>query len=341
MFRASHPRPNHIIYSGDTAVIVPRGSAKTISNIAVVGKNPTVIIDTGMERDPGLQILLHALKKMQVNPEDVKTILITHTHIDHIEGLKVIAKAMPQAITWVEERELSSLFHPYWAMDPWKKLFRELNFPGFAFPIFQTFLLVSDMMYRSKSIKRLKVGTITDETSLVNVAGGIVRPIFTPGHSPGHICNLHENGDLFLGDMVPRTPWLDPGKNVLRHHIQSIQHLIDLPSNKVQRAVRSHVNVKDKARVFYPWEEERERFRLHLELINDSLDRIPKILKNRELTIRQLIPHIIRRGKPYSDFMSRVFIDPDGTWIAAYLEELQAQGFVERAIKKGKVVWSS
>ncbi|HMF33267.1 MAG TPA: MBL fold metallo-hydrolase [Candidatus Lokiarchaeia archaeon] len=342
MSRLSHPpRQSRIVYSGDTAIIVPRGSAKTASNIAVVGKDPTVIIDTGRERDPGLQIFSHALKKMQINPDDVKTILITHAHIDHVEGLKQLVKVMPAAITWVCEGDLPSLFHPFWAMNSWKSLFREQNLPRFSFPVFKTLLYILDGTYQSKAIQELKVGIIRDEKSLVNMVGNNIQPIFTPGHSPGHICYLHENGDLFLGDMVPRTPWLDPGKGVLRHHMQSIQCLIDLPSNKVQRAVRSHVNIKEGARVFYPWEEERERFRIHLELINDSLERIPKMLKNRELSIHQLIPYVIVRDKPYLDIMSKVFIDPGASWLAAYLEELQSQGSIHRAIKNGRVVWSA
>jgi glyoxylase-like metal-dependent hydrolase (beta-lactamase superfamily II) len=227
-------------------------------------------------------------------------------------------------------------------MDLWSRLFRELNFPGFAFPMYRLFLRIADLWFHTREIKHLNVGAITDESSLDNVAGGI-RPVITPGHSLGHVCFLYDNGDLFLGDVVPRTPWLDPGKRVLQQHIQSIEHLINLPSNKVQRAVHSHLNVKDRARAFYPWEEERERFRRNLDLIYETLDRIPLILKNRGvMTIRQLAPHVIRRVKPaYSDFITKTFIDPDGNWLSAYLEELQSRGAVQRSIQKRRVVWST
>jgi len=210
-----------------------------------------------------------------------------------------------------------------------------------VYALYWTFLTTVDILQSTRSQRAKKIIGIKDENFQLSIGNEKIRPIFTPGHSAGHTCYLHDNGDLFLGDMIPRTPWLDLRPNVLQSHIASIKKLINLPPGKIKRAIRSHANTRDKGRSIYPWEVEKERFRQHLQLIYDSLERIPRLLKNRALTIPQLLPLVIRASRPYSRLFSEIYFDPNTTWIAAYLEELEIKGLVYRFNRRGKIWWSA
>ena len=50
--------------------------------------NTRLLIDIGMR----CIYVEEKLKEMQVDPKSIDAILITHTHIDHIQGLKTFAK---------------------------------------------------------------------------------------------------------------------------------------------------------------------------------------------------------------------------------------------------------
>ncbi len=341
MFDFSAGRPPRMEVANETAIVYPRGSAKTCANIVIVGRNPAVLIDAGGYNDPGPSLLLQALERFGTSPKNVTAILITHSHIDHVGGLSAIARRLPNARIYCQDPEIYSVLHHFRAMNAWKQMFRYNNFSPVVYAIYWSFLTVVDILQSTGSQRAKKIAGIKDEKFHLQAGNGMLHPIITPGHSSGHTCYLHDNGDLFLGDMIPRTPWLDVCPKVLQSQIASIKHLIDLPSNRVQRAIRSHANTRDKGRSIYPWEEEREKFRQQLDLIYESLERIPRLLKNRLLTIPQLLPLIIRGARPYSKFFTDIYIDPNTTWVAAYLEELESQGKVWRNARRGKIWWSA
>ncbi len=330
-----------MMVSGDLAIVYPRGSAKTCANIVIVGRDPAVIIDAGGYNDPGPTLLLQALEKFGASPKNVTAILITHSHIDHVGGLSAIARRLPNARIYCLDTEIYSVLHHFRAMNAWKQMFHYNNFSPVVYAIYWGFLTVVDILQSTGSQRAKKIVGIKDETFQLQAGNGMIHPLIMPGHSSGHTCYLHDNGDLFLGDMIPRTPWLDLCPKVLRSHIESIKRLIDLPPNKVIRAIRSHSNTRDKGRSIYPWEVEREKFRQQLELIYDSLEMIPRLLKNRELTVPQLLPLVIRGVRPYSQFFTDIYIDPNTTWVAAYLEELETHGRVWRKTRQGKIWWSA
>ena len=54
----------------------------------IQSKNTTILIDLGVTKS----YLEEKLKEIKVEPKDISAILITHTHADHIQGLKVFLK---------------------------------------------------------------------------------------------------------------------------------------------------------------------------------------------------------------------------------------------------------
>lgn len=138
------------------------------------------LIDTGVagaEKDISI-----ALKKCNKNLSDIDTILLTHSHPDHIGAASLIQRqsgarvwAHPNEKTWIEDIERQGQERPV---------------PGFA-----------SMVTGSVSIDRL-----LDDGDIFYLGEGLTfKVLHTPGHSAGSICLLsEENGILFSGDLVPQ-----------------------------------------------------------------------------------------------------------------------------------------
>ncbi|MBI1879297.1 MAG: MBL fold metallo-hydrolase [Chloroflexi bacterium] len=150
-----------------------------------------VLIDTG---DPGLTFLLfRALTRHQISPRDIRLIILTHIHYDHIGGLWAI-QAASGAEVMVHEIEAADLAAGRVVIPAGtyavtklssslgRRLSRFFRFPG----------------YRAEHI-------ISGEEQLLYDFGLDGRILHTPGHSLGSTTILLDNGDAFVGDLCPNT----------------------------------------------------------------------------------------------------------------------------------------
>jgi ribonuclease/clavin/mitogillin len=70
-------------------------------------------------------------------------------------------------------------------------------------------------------------------------AGGGIRVLHTPGHTPGHICLYQENhGALLAGDMISTvsTIIIDPPEGDLALYFRSLERLLELPATMLYPA---------------------------------------------------------------------------------------------------------
>lgn len=148
-----------------------------------------VLIDTG---DPGLTFLLfRALARYGISPHQIKLIILTHIHFDHIGGLWAI-QAQSGAPVMVHQAEAADLAAGRVVIPPGVgPLFKDMARAGqwlsrfFCFPGYQAEHIIT-----------------TEEMSLQDF-GLAGRILHTPGHSPGSISVLLDNGDAFTGDLCP------------------------------------------------------------------------------------------------------------------------------------------
>lgn len=165
------------------------------SNIFLLADSDLTLIDTGMPGDD--KIILNTIKEIGRNPHEIKHILVTHAHMDHIGSVSSMKKetgakivASKEEIDYIEGRK------KMWTMGR----------TGFGGKIFKTIMFVMEtFVWKYGSAK---VDIPCDDGEKTNSFGGI-EAIATPGHSHGSLSfYIKERGMLFTGDALSSIPTL-------------------------------------------------------------------------------------------------------------------------------------
>ena len=134
----------------------------------------------GLLIDPGYNVnnrLIEHINKLSV---DIKAILITHGHYDHIDALEDIVKAFPNAVTYVSEDEEEVIINP------------RLNISYFRDD-------GQDKILKYLPKKLVKLG----DYETFEVSGFKIQLIKTPFHTMGSACYYVESEKaLFSGDTL-------------------------------------------------------------------------------------------------------------------------------------------
>ena len=158
-----------------------------------------VVIDAGAPNKGDK--LLRALKSDALRPEDLKLVILTHGHWDHI-GSAAEIKAATGAKIAMHKAEVAWLQNSLKPLSPgvtvWGKILAAMHRP--FMPLIE--------------VPATRVDIVLDEEPFPLWDYGIPGQIIhTPGHSPGSVSLLLESGEAFVGDLaMNRLPLrLSPG----------------------------------------------------------------------------------------------------------------------------------
>lgn len=150
------------------------------SYIVVENDGSLTLIDSGMPKD-GKKILDYVKSGMSKNASDVKTIVLTHSHVDHVRGAAALKNATGAKIV------IHQLDADY--LSGKKKMIAPKGAIGFIFG------MVSPLM----SFTPVEADQKLNEGDMA----GSLTVIHTPGHTPGSISLYNqERKVIFVGDTI-------------------------------------------------------------------------------------------------------------------------------------------
>jgi glyoxylase-like metal-dependent hydrolase (beta-lactamase superfamily II) len=184
-----------------------------VPNHGMMAGQPTNIFLLGYVADPtrkltlvdagdmaSLDVVEGALAALEIGPERIGQLVLTHTHPDHIGGAA--------------------------------ELQRQTGAPVYAHPL------------EREQIERWGNGVeithwIADDAPIAG-DGFTLTPVFTPGHSPGHVCLVESEQRLLLaGDMISGfvSVGIFPPWGSMRQYIDSLRRLLALHEQQPFAAV--------------------------------------------------------------------------------------------------------
>jgi glyoxylase-like metal-dependent hydrolase (beta-lactamase superfamily II) len=195
-------------------VPIPDNPLRYVSAYAFGTGEGVVLIDAGWDTEESWRSLLAGLASMGAGPADVRGVLVTHMHFDHI-GLAGRVREASGAWIALHPADQAVIARPdYRSAD--LAVAREAEFLcGLgASPAEAAAAVGPAEAWEKYTAMALPDRTLTDG-ELADVPGWKLRAVHTPGHTPGHLCFVDERSRrLFSGDHV--LPRITPNISVQR-----------------------------------------------------------------------------------------------------------------------------
>lgn len=191
----------------------------------VPGDDGWTLVDCGMTTPECLAALERQLGEAGVGWRDIETLLLTHMHPDHM-GLAPVVLERSGARLAMHRREFALLEETVEAIEQRRE-------PDGALDLARTPAdLQSKVIAAFTDVRRSFVRLKPDVLLEGGERLGAAEVVWTPGHSPGHVCLHFEDGSLLTGDhllenITPNISWM-PGEDALGDFIASLERVAAL-----------------------------------------------------------------------------------------------------------------
>jgi len=182
-----------------------------VGNTYIIQGEGVVMIDGGGPKKA--KAFIKAMKKTSIKPGDIKLLILTHGHWDHIGSAKDI-KEITGAKIAMHKRDKDWLEKSLKPLPPgvtlWGKIFAK----------------IMAMFMPLVHIPGTNVDIILGDEEFSLTAFGIAGKIIpTPGHSPGSVSIVLDTGDAFVGDLAMNAfPMrLSPGLPIFAEDLQKVK----------------------------------------------------------------------------------------------------------------------
>lgn len=187
----------------------------------IKGQTQNVLIDTGL----GLANLKDALE--EITPDQETTVLLTHSHWDHIGG----ANLFPKVAIFNNPYEESRLNKGWLPSEMYG-----FETEDFAVPVPNNF---SPGIFQVPGISDF---TTFQDGQEIDLGNEHLLVIHTPGHTPGSVCFFLEKSRLlFSGDtLYPGPEYLYLPESNFEHYKQSLNKLLEITHGLPKRIFPGH-----------------------------------------------------------------------------------------------------
>ncbi|MCE1248914.1 MAG: MBL fold metallo-hydrolase [Firmicutes bacterium] len=175
----------------------------------------TILVDTGV---PGCSDKIFAkMNEVGIKPEDVSLILITHGHLDHYGSLAEVQTKIKAKVA-IQRKAADSL----------RTGTNEVVKPTSFMSRIISILMASQM---NKKIPGTEPEIIFKDKLDLNEYGVKGQVISTPGHTPGSVSVILENGETIVGDMIggkfskpsePTIPFFAADLDLLKKNVHKV-----------------------------------------------------------------------------------------------------------------------
>lgn len=165
----------------------------------IVSSEEVILIDPGAESAEGERALEEGMRAAGLAPSALTGIVITHYHFDHWEAADRLAE---RTGAWIAIGEHEQAWVDRLTDDAVTPEIAAARFAGLGVPAQRAaeFAAVEDYRYTRDHTRPT---VLLRDGDLLPVGAEALRVLWTPGHSPGHVCVHDERrGILFSGDHI-------------------------------------------------------------------------------------------------------------------------------------------
>lgn len=188
-------------------VPIPDNPLRYTLSYLVTGEHGVLVVDPGWNTDAGWAALVAGMSVAGATPSDVVGIVATHVHEDHhgLSGRLAAASGAwvamhPAEAATLPQRRVATNGHRTTLAD-WLR--------GCGAPDDEIAEITADGWVSDEQPSMAEPDVLLHDGSIVPLAGRTVRTLWTPGHTPGHICLVDTQAQVLMtGDhLLPRiTP---------------------------------------------------------------------------------------------------------------------------------------
>lgn len=195
-----------------------------------------VLVDPGWDHPDSWQALTGGLAQCEIPLTAVTAVLVTHVHPDHHGQSGRVREATG---AWIGMHPAEDAFLDRQRSSGFPREGMEAYLRWCGAPASHLKELVSTREHTGGTAPMARADRLIEHDQLIDVPGLRLRAVWTPGHTPGHLCFHDETRDLLLtGDHIlpritPNVSAYDMTSNPLQDYLTSLDKLRGIEPHEV------------------------------------------------------------------------------------------------------------